>query len=48
MQEGWQVLVHNHLIEAAGAPGSIKAPLIATCLHRHGFSFPLLFQVLHP
>src|SRR6201995_3016811 len=26
MQEGWQVLVRNHLIEAVGAPGSIKAP----------------------
>lgn len=26
MQEGWQVLVHNHLIEAVGAPGLVKAP----------------------
>jgi len=26
MQEGWQVLVHNHLIEAAGPAGTIKAP----------------------
>ncbi len=26
MQEGWQVLVRDHLIEAVGAPGSIKAP----------------------
>ena len=26
MREGWQVLVHGRLIEAAGAAGSIKAP----------------------
>ena len=26
MHEGWQVLVHGRLIEAAGAPGSIKTP----------------------
>ncbi|MBN9383617.1 MAG: amidohydrolase family protein [Chitinophagaceae bacterium] len=26
MQEGWLVLVHNHLIEAVGAPGLVKAP----------------------
>jgi imidazolonepropionase-like amidohydrolase len=26
MQAGWLVLVHNHLIEAAGAPATIKVP----------------------
>ncbi len=26
MHDGWQVLVHGRLIEAAGAPGSIKTP----------------------
>src|SRR5579872_2937437 len=26
MHEGWQVLVHGHLIESAGAAGTIKAP----------------------
>src|ERR1700722_10877139 len=26
MHDGWQVLVHGRLIEAAGAPGSIKPP----------------------
>jgi len=26
MHDGWQVLVHGRLIEAAGAPGSIKSP----------------------
>ena len=26
MHDGWQVLVHGHLIEAAGAAGSIKPP----------------------
>jgi imidazolonepropionase-like amidohydrolase len=26
IQEGWQVMVHNHIIEAVGPAGSIKAP----------------------
>lgn len=26
VHEGWQVLVHNHIIEAAGMAGTIKAP----------------------
>jgi imidazolonepropionase-like amidohydrolase len=36
MQPGWQVLVHNHLIEAAGTPGSIKTPAGAIILDLKG------------
>lgn len=38
MQEGWQVLVHNHLIEAAGSAGSIKAPPGAITLDLKGMT----------
>ena len=38
MREGWQVLVHNHLIEAAGAAGSIKAPPGAITLDLKGMT----------
>jgi len=36
MQPGWQVLVHNHLIEAAGPSGSIKTPAGAIILDLKG------------
>jgi len=36
MQPGWQVLVHNHLIEAAGPSGSIKTPVGAIILDLKG------------
>src|SRR5258706_3084025 len=38
MREGWQVLVHNPLIEAAGAAGSIKAPPGAITLDLKGMT----------
>jgi len=36
MREGLQVLVHNHLVEALGTPGSIKAPAGAIVLDLKG------------
>jgi len=36
MQEGWVVLVHNHLIEAAGASATIKPPAGAIALDLKG------------
>jgi imidazolonepropionase-like amidohydrolase len=36
LQEGWQVLVHNHLIEAAGPAGTIKVPSGATIMELKG------------
>jgi imidazolonepropionase-like amidohydrolase len=36
MQEGWQVLVHNHLIAAAGPSSTIKAPHGAIVLDLKG------------
>jgi imidazolonepropionase-like amidohydrolase len=36
MQEGWQVLVHGHFIEAAGAAGSFKVPVNAVILDLKG------------
>ncbi|HVU59125.1 MAG TPA: amidohydrolase family protein [Puia sp.] len=36
VQEGWQVLVHNHLIEAAGPAGTVKAPAGAIILDLKG------------
>ncbi|HEY8972314.1 MAG TPA: amidohydrolase family protein [Puia sp.] len=38
MQEGWQVLVHNHLIEAAGPAGTIKAPSGAIVMDLKGMT----------
>src|SRR5579871_1633958 len=38
MQEGWQVLVHNHLIETVGAPETIKAPAAAIVLDLKGMT----------
>jgi len=38
MQAGWQVLVHNQLIEAAGAPGSVKIPPGAIVLDLKGMT----------
>jgi len=38
MQEGWQVLVHNHLIEAAGPGGTIKAPSGAIVMDLKGMT----------
>ena len=36
LHEGWQVLVHNRMIEAAGAPGSIKIPAGAIVMDLKG------------
>ncbi|HVV06270.1 MAG TPA: amidohydrolase family protein [Puia sp.] len=38
MQEGWQVLVHNHLIEAAGPAGTIKTPSGAIVMDLKGMT----------
>ena len=38
MQEGWQVLVHNHLIEAAGPAGAIKTPSGAIVMDLKGMT----------